>query len=70
VNWEKVRKNCEKFVCFAGNDDPYTPQDILKDFANKVGAEEFIIIPNGGHLNAEFGYTSFPQLLEKIKRVL
>lgn len=35
------------------------------DFANKLGST-CIEIENGGHLNAEFGYTQFPLLLDEI----
>lgn len=69
VDWDKV-KNCgKKFVCFAGSDDPYLPQDILKDFADKLKTE-LIVIPDGGHLNEEFGYIAFPLLLETIKETV
>jgi len=66
LDWVKVRSNCKKFFCFAGNNDPYVSMDIAKDFANRLNTE-LIVIPNGGHLSAESGYTKFPQLLEKTK---
>ncbi|KKW06228.1 MAG: hypothetical protein UY40_C0001G0006 [candidate division CPR1 bacterium GW2011_GWC1_49_13] len=66
-NWSKVRANCPDIICFIGDDDPYVPMEIAQDFANKCGAEELIIITNGGHLSATAGFTKFPQLLEKIK---
>ena len=56
-------------MCFGGDNDPYVPMDILQDFAIKLGTK-LIIVKNGGHLNAEFGFTKFPQLLEKINEVL
>src|SRR3990167_7909564 len=68
VNWDKVRKNCPKFVCFGGDDDPYVPMDILQDFATNLNTK-LITINKGGHLNSEFGYTKFPQLLKKIREV-
>ena len=66
-NWEKLKKNCPKIICFAGDNDPYLPQDVLRRFAKLCGAKKFIIIPNGGHLNEESGYTTFPLLLKTIK---
>ena len=69
-DWEKLKKNCSKIICFAGDNDPYLPQDVLQRFSTLCGAKEFIIIPNGGHLNAESGYTTFPLLLETIKKEL
>lgn len=69
ADWIKVRKNCPKFICFAGDNDPYVPLDIARDFAIKLVAE-FIVIKNGGHLNSDSGYTRFPQLLDNIKTVV
>lgn len=69
LNWDKIRRNCRHFICFAGDDDPYVPQNILHDFASKLGTE-LVIIPGGGHLNAEFGFTKFPQLLDSINTEL
>jgi len=37
--------------------------------AKNLGAE-MIVVKNSGHINKEFGYTEFPLLLEKIRRVL
>ena len=65
ADWTKVRQNCRKFICFAGDNDPYVPTAIARDFAAKLGAE-LNVIPNGGHLNADSGFTQFPQLLDKI----
>ena len=65
ADWAKVRQNCPKFVCFAGDNDPYVPIAIARDFASKLGAE-LVVIPDGGHLNADSGFTQFPQLLDKI----
>ncbi len=69
-DWEKFKKNCSKIICFAGSNDPYLPQDVLKRFAKLCGAKKFILVPEGGHLNEESGYTSFPLLLETIKKEL
>jgi uncharacterized protein len=65
IDWSAVRKNCNKFVCFAGDNDPYVPLAVAKDFAAKCGTK-LIVIPNGGHLTANAGFTSFPQLLQTI----
>lgn len=69
VDWQKVRENSRKFVCFGSDNDPYVPMDILQDFASRLKIE-LIVIKNGGHLNTEFGFTKFPQLLDKITEML
>ena len=70
VDWKKVKANCFTFYCFVGDNDPYISFDTLKKFSTLCAAKEFVIIPKGGHLNEEFGYTKFPLLLKKIKLVL
>lgn len=69
-DWGKLKNNCPRIICFAGDNDPYLPQKVLKRFAKLCGAKKLIIVPNGGHLNEESGYTSFPLLLETIKEEL
>ncbi len=68
-DWSRIKKGARSIGCFAGTDDPYVPLDYSADVACKTDAD-FVTIVNGGHLNAEFGFTEFPQLLAKIKRVL
>lgn len=69
VDWAKVRQNGSRFICFAGSNDPYVPTAIARDFADKLNAE-YVVIENGGHLNSDSGFATFPQLLETIKRTL
>ncbi len=64
-NWGAIKKNCPRFVVYHGDDDPYVPLKIGQDVADKIGVG-LKIIPNGGHLNSEKGYTRFPGLLEDI----
>lgn len=66
IDWVRVRKNCPNIFIFAGDNDPYVSKDIINDFITKTQAKKFIQIKNGGHLNAEFGFTKFPQLLDFI----
>lgn len=70
ADWAKVRKNCSKIICFTGDNDPYVSLEIQKSFAKACGAKEHVVIPNGGHLNEEFGFTKFPLLLIKIRAEL
>lgn len=70
VDWKKVKTNCKEIVCFAGDNDPYIPLEIEREFSKLCGAKKFIVVPGGGHLNEEFGYTQFPLLLEEIKKEL
>lgn len=60
---EDVKKYCDDIVCFYSDNDPYFPYDYEKKFADAI-TENQIMISGGGHLNAESGYTEFPELLK------
>jgi len=64
-DWEKIKRGADRFFCFAGDNDPYVPLKTSKEVADKLGSSLKIIL-GGGHLNAESGYTSFPELLHHI----
>lgn len=61
----KIKEYCDGITCFYSDNDPYVPLEIEKDFADTITNKQ-IIIHNGGHLNAESGYTKFEKLLELI----
>ena len=61
----KIKEVCNKIICIYGDNDSYIPQNVFHNLAIKLDADE-IIIPNGGHLNKESGYTEF----ETIKYLL
>jgi uncharacterized protein len=64
-NWPVIRRNSKRIICLAGDNDPYVPTEQGKEIAEGLGAK-LIVIPGGGHLNAEFGYTNFPRLLDEL----
>lgn len=64
-DWPAICANMGRMTILHGENDPYVPLSHPQNVAKKVGIEP-IIIPNGGHLNADSDYTSFPQLLEVI----
>jgi len=64
-NIENVRNYCHNIVCFHSDNDPYVNYEVEKYFADKVSDKQ-IVIPNGGHLNSESGYTEFKELLEEV----
>lgn len=49
-------------MCLSGENDPYVPAEQGEQLAVNLGVKNHIVA-RGGHLNAEFGYTSFPELL-------
>jgi predicted alpha/beta hydrolase family esterase len=64
-NWDKIKKNAERFVVFQSDDDPYVGLKNGKVLADKLGVK-LNFIPNSGHFNAKAGYTKFLELLEEI----
>ncbi len=64
-NIEMVHEYCNDITCLYTKNDPYVNYSSEKDFADKV-ADKQIVIADGGHLNAESGYTEFKQLLDVI----
>jgi predicted alpha/beta hydrolase family esterase len=64
-NWDKIRSNAGKAICLSGDDDPYVPAEQGRLLAERLGVPNRVIM-GGGHLNAESGYCSFPELLEAL----
>ena len=65
-DWPAIRGRTGRAVrCWAGDDDPYVPVSRSQDMASSLGAP-LDIIPGGGHLNGETGFTTFPQLQDAI----
>lgn len=64
-NVEDIHNYCNDIVCFYTKNDPYVKYDIEKEFVDKVSTKQ-IVIDNGGHLNSEFGYIEFKELLDEV----
>jgi uncharacterized protein len=69
TDFAKVKLHLDKAIVVYGDDDPYVAPWALQQVADGLGVAP-IIVENGGHLNAETGYTTFPRLLEAIKTIL
>ena len=64
-NLEEIKKYCNDIVCYYSDNDPYVSYETEKDFADMISTKQYCI-HDGGHLNAESGYTEFNQLLDNI----
>ncbi len=62
-NLEEVKKYCNHIVCLYSDNDPYVKMEAEKDFADMVSNEQQVIA-NGGHINAESGYTKLEEILK------
>lgn len=68
IDFTKVRQRVGKSFVFYGDNDPYVPQEVLADLAAKLDVAP-TVIPNGGHLNTDAGYTTFPALLSAFRAI-
>lgn len=64
-NLSDIKKYCDDIICFYSDNDPYVKYESEKEFADAIATKQ-ILIPNGGHLNSESGYTEFKELLQYI----
>mgnify|MGYP000883547110 FL=1 len=68
-DWETIKRHCKKFSVFYSDSDPYVSPVHADELAQLLSITP-INIPNAGHFNIQTGYTTFPQLLKKIKEEL
>jgi predicted alpha/beta hydrolase family esterase len=66
IDFENVTEKLRWAAVIYSDKDPYVPQAALRYMADSLGVQP-IIIPGGGHLNSDAGFTEFPQLLEMLQ---
>jgi len=66
-DWEKMRNNCEQWIVYAGDKDPYVPIEQPREIAKKLRVK-IRIIKDGGHLGGVFEEKR--EMLEEIKLAL
>ena len=64
-DYSQIRRNMGKCYQYHGDNDPYVPLVLAKELAVNLQTN-LVVIPGGGHLNAETGYTTFPKLLAEV----
>ena len=64
-NLAGVKNYCDDIVCYYSDNDPYVNYEAEKSFADTIANKQFVI-KDGGHLNAESGYTKFKEILKEI----
>ena len=65
---KKIVQLAKNRLAIHSDNDPFIPQEKLKEFAKLIEAKE-IVVHNGGHLNKAAGLTEFPILLEELLKV-
>ena len=68
-DWQNIKNKANHFSVFQSDYDAYVSIENGEQLAKKLGIE-LTFIPNAGHFNKKAGYLSFPDLLEKIEKIL
>lgn len=68
-DFEKIKSNVSKFVIIHGDNDPNVPLSNAETLAKELGGE-LIIVKNGGHLNGSSGWTTLPQCLDALNKIM
>ena len=63
--FEGIEDLVKDIVSFVSKNDPYVPNELSLDFAQKIGSK-VILVDNAGHFNAAAGYTTFDQLYREL----
>jgi uncharacterized protein len=69
MNWPRVRSGARSFFVYGSDDDPYVPLERVEHIARQLTVP-LIVIKQGGHLNAESGFTSFQYVLIDLQQLL
>lgn len=65
-DWIAIRERRGRACrCWAGDKDPYVPLSRSQELADFLNAP-LEVVPDGGHLNSETGFDTFPQLRNAI----
>jgi uncharacterized protein len=68
-DWIRIKQHCQRFYVINSDDDPYVPQEKGEYLAEQVDGK-FILLHHAGHINEAAGFTTFPFLLDLLKREL
>jgi predicted alpha/beta hydrolase family esterase len=64
-DWPNITTKARQFVVFHSDNDPYVSLANGKRLAELLGVD-LNFIPHAGHINAESGFTEFPQILDSL----
>lgn len=69
IDFSVVRRKVGRSFVFFGDNDPFVTRGALQNLADGLDVKP-VIIPDGGHLNSDAGFTKFPQLLDAINVII
>jgi predicted alpha/beta hydrolase family esterase len=68
IDFKKIKKHTEKFICIFSDNDPYVPKENWDMFSKELGAET-IIEKNKGHFTEDDGVKEFLTVFEAVLRI-
>ncbi len=68
-NWNKIKKNCERFYIFNSTNDPYVPLEKGIELSQNLDSD-LIRFGEAGHFNSDSGYDEFPEILGYLEEFL
>ncbi|MBI3093032.1 MAG: alpha/beta hydrolase [Candidatus Levybacteria bacterium] len=68
VNWEKIKKHCNKFIAIHSDDDPWVPVKHSKIYKEKLGAKA-IVMHKMKHFSGDDGITQLPIVLDSVLKL-
>ena len=68
-NYSEIKSKVEKFVIIHGDNDPNVPLSNAEILSSELKGE-LVVVSNGGHLNGSSGWTSLPQCLDALIKIM
>lgn len=63
--WSSIKRNAGKITIINSDNDPYVPIEKGEELSKKLGVP-LIVLHAAGHINADSGYTTYPDLLLRV----
>ncbi len=68
VDWEEIKKHCNKFIAIHSDDDPWVPLEHNSLFRDRLGAKT-IVEHNMKHFSEDDGINELPIALESVLKL-
>lgn len=68
IDFKKIKKHTEKFICIFSDNDPYVPAENWEMFSKNLGAE-IITEKNKGHFTDDDGIKELPAALDAVLKI-
>ncbi|MFA6520655.1 MAG: alpha/beta hydrolase [Candidatus Paceibacterota bacterium] len=69
INFERIKEVLPKSIAILSDNDPYVPLESTRMVFEKELDTKVTVIPNGGHITADDGFTELPQVLSELQKL-